>query len=434
MKKLALILTALTAQCAFAQSSLTLETVIADGLKFSKTLAADRSRTTAALARYEQVKGNLYPQLKLSAGYSRLSEIDPFKITIQGREIQISPVILDSWQNRASLQQTVFTGGRAKFAEQSALLLAKATELDATKDRDEVAINLVNTYFNLYKLSKTKTLLADNKKTAAARLNDVQNMQAQGMALANDVLRVQLQLDNIEQQELELQNNEAIAYFNLGIMLNRDLSNGSTIDTTNITAKSAEALATLLQRGLANRSELKAVELRTKASENALKSANGAYLPTVSVGANYLYANPNQRIQPAVAQFKGTWDVGATVAFDVTNLLTNRKNVDEATANIAIAKMGGEQLSDAIRMDINAAYLTYQNSLAKAALQKKSIAAAAENYRITNNRYKQNVATLTDLLDADALLLQARINLATANADAALNYYKLQKTVGSLGQ
>jgi outer membrane protein len=421
------------ATTAFAQSNLSLETVLSEGLKASKTLAADKAKVTAALARYEQVKGNLYPQMKLSAGYSRLSPVDPFKITIQGREIQIAPVILDSWQNRASLQQTVFTGGRAKFAEQSAMLLAKATEIDVVKDRDEVAMNLVNTYFNLYKLSKTKQLLAENKKTAEARLKDVRNMKAQGMALTNDELRVQLQLDNLEQQTLELENNEAIAYYNLSLMLNRDLSAGVTIDTATIGAnREAGAIGTLLSTGVSTRSELKANELRTKAAENTIKSAKGAYLPTVSVGANYLYANPNQRVVPAVATFKQTWDVGATVSFDVTNLFTNKNNIDEATANLAIAKLGNDQLADAVRMDINAAYLTYQSTLTKAALQQKSIAAAAENYRVTNNRYQQNVATLTDLLDADALLLQAKINLATAKADAATNYYKLQKAMGTL--
>ena len=250
MKHTLILLFAAMANMAFAQSNLTLETVLADGLKASKTLAVDKAKITAALARYEQVKGNLYPQVKLTAGYSRLSPIDPFKINIQGREITIAPVILDNWQSRASVQQAVFTGGRARFAEQSAMLLAKATELDVAKDRDEVAMNLVNTYFNLYKLSKTKQLLAENKKTAEARLKDVQNMKAQGMALANDELRVQLQLDNIAQQTLELQNNEAIAYYNLGLMLNQDFSNGTTIDTSAlVTTKDAGALATLLNNG-----------------------------------------------------------------------------------------------------------------------------------------------------------------------------------------
>ena len=174
--------------------------------------------------------------------------------------------------------------------------------------------------------------------------------------------------------------------------------------------------------------------MRTKIAENTIKSVQGAYLPTVSVGANYYYANPNQRIFPAVAAFRQTWDVGATVSFDVTNLLTNKNNMAEATANLAIAKMGSEQLADAVRMDINAAYMTYQNTLTKVTLQQKSIAAATENYRVTDNRYKQNVATLTDLLDADALLLQAKINLATAKADAATNYYKLQKAMGILAK
>ena len=57
---------------------------------------------------------------------------------------------------------------------------------------------------------------------------------------------------------------------------------------------------------------------------------------------------------------------------------------------------------------------------------------ATENYRVTNNKYTQQTATITDLLDADMLLLQTKINIITAKADAENNYYKLLKGSGEL--
>ena len=81
-------------------------------------------------------------------------------------------------------------------------------------------------------------------------------------------------------------------------------------------------------------------------------------------------------------------------------------------------------------MDINAQYFGYQTALGKIKLTQKTITQATENQRVMNNRYRATVSTLSELLDADALLLQAKINLEIAKADAELAYYKLLKAIG----
>ena len=196
-------------------------------------------------------------------------------------------------------------------------------------------------------------------------------MKTAGMALENDALRVQLQLDNTQLMLQELDNNTAIATYNLGLMLNKDLT-ATAIDTNAIFApKDVTALANYLNNGMATRTELKAQELRTQVATNNVKITKGAYMPTVSVGANYLYANPNARYIPNTTEFKSTWDAGINASFDLTNLLTNKHNITEATANLAIAKLGSEQIADGIKMEINQAYFNYQTAANKIPTQKQ---------------------------------------------------------------
>lgn len=59
---------------------------------------------------------------------------------------------------------------------------------------------------------------------------------------------------------------------------------------------------------------------------------------------------------------------------------------------------------------------------------------AQENYRITKNKYDNGLATITELLDANVMLLQTRLNISGARADAVLAYYKLLATAGTLYQ
>ena len=62
----------------------------------------------------------------------------------------------------------------------------------------------------------------------------------------------------------------------------------------------------------------------------------------------------------------------------------------------------------------------------------KAIAQAKENKRILDNRFNAQVALLTDVLDADVFLLQAKTNLLNAQAEAIIANYKLQKSLGQL--
>lgn len=420
---------------ASAQTALTLGDVLQQGVAASKQLRADKAKIEAAIAKYEQVRANLYPQVKLNAGYTRLSDVPAFKVQFPGAKeaVTLFPVILDSWQGRASVQQAIFTGLRAKYAEQSAKLLQEAAIIDAEKDVDEVKINLITTFFNLYKIGETSRLLAANTKQAEQRLTEVENMVKQGMLLPNDELRANLQLEQVKQAVLELKNNETIASYHLGLLLDKDFSTGVEADSAGLfDNKMTSDLNTYLAQSISARQELKAAELRLNASENSIKSAKGAYLPTVTVGGNFYYANPNQRYLPNTAEFKSSWDAGVNVSWDIANMFTNKNNIREADAVFVANKIGIEQQQDAVKMEVNQAFMNYQTAISKINLYRLSIAQATENLRVTNNRFRQNTILLSEVLDADALLLQAKINYANAKADTELAYYKLKKASGSI--
>ena len=90
------------------------------------------------------------------------------------------------------------------------------------------------------------------------------------------------------------------------------------------------------------------------------------------------------------------------------------------------------QLSDAVRLSINRDFENLLLSQKKIAVYKKAVIQAEENNRITQNKYNNALVNTTDLLDANLLLLQSKINLAVAKADVLLAYSKLLETAGIL--
>ncbi len=151
---------------------LTLQRVVDGGIKNNKTLLADKSKIEAAIAHYDATYSNLYPSVKLSGGYTRQSYVEPFGIaskdpaTGQPITLKLGEAIENVTQFRAGLQQTIYADGRTRYAVESAKLLTEAARLDVEKDKSEVQMNLINVFYNVYKLQVTQLLLSENRRAA----------------------------------------------------------------------------------------------------------------------------------------------------------------------------------------------------------------------------------------------------------------------------
>ncbi len=413
------------------QQPINLQTAVQMGLEQSKQLKLSTLKTEAYQVKVAQFKNSTIPTLSLYSNYSRLSNnIEPFKITFpNGQEQALNPQILNQFTNRVSLQEMIFAGFRANNTLKSMEFMEKATSLDYEKDKVEISNNIITAYLGLQKMKVSLAQLADSRKLLDARLQDVKNLEGAGMALLNDVLKVELAITNLEQTQTEVATAIQIANYNLGMML------GLAADTDIVTTeenspKEVANLESYMTLALQNRAEVRAADYRAQAANYNIKVAGGNYYPTVSVGANYYVNRPNQRVFPQQDEFKNTWDAGVSLNWNLTNLYSTGKLKEEANVSLRQTEMSKEQLSEGIKMEVNAQYQSYLSALKKIEQCQKAIIQATENQRLMKNRYDDKLVTLTDLLEADTQLLQAQINVISAKIDAQSLYYKLLKAVG----
>ena len=402
------------------------------GLQNSRQLRISASKLEAMQARVQQVKNQLLPSVNMSVNYMRISDnVEPFRIGVPPNEKILNPQILNQSYNRLGVQYGIFTGFRAINTLKSNEFLMKATQLDAEKDKSEIKLNVINAYYNLYKFIVSKRVLEDNLKTLESRLADTRKFVAQGVALQNDVLKLELNQANLQQSLADVQSGMDITNFNLDMLLGLATETILELDEIVITSKNDVTVSTtFLNDALQNRTEIKATEYRKLAGERAVEISRGNYYPIVSVGANYDYNLPNQRVFPQQDAFKGTWNAGLTASYNLVNLYTTKALIQEQEANLAQTITAKDQLSDAIKMEVNANVSAYKTALQKIVLAEKSVIQANENQRLMKVRYNNQVATLTELLEADTLYTQVQLNIVNARVDAELAYVKLMKSVG----
>jgi outer membrane protein len=399
----------------------------------SKQLQLDSLKMQSLDIKKKQTQNAMLPAVNINASYTRLSNnIEAFQIPFSGQNFTLNPQILNQYNNRVSLQQPIFQGlknwNTLKAINQQKL----AANFDTEKDQQDIKLTVLQNYFNLYKLQQTKSVLDSNIAQTQVRVNDIAKFKNAGLALNNDVMRAELQKTNLQVSKADIESAINIANFNMCILLGLNFDTKIEVLNPEVVNDANETLQSLVSSSYAGRAELKAQEYRSKAADYQIKASKSAYMPTVNALGNGYYNNPNQRVFPQEAKFKATWDVGVSLSWNIMQLYTARAVVNDAKNQKAQLQQATQQIKEGISMEVNAAYETLKVALLKIELAQKAIDQATENKRILDNRFGAQVALLTDVLEADQLLLQAQTNLLNAQADAAIANYKLQRSLGTI--
>jgi outer membrane protein len=417
---------------------LSLDSAIALGVSHSHQVALSAGQLAETQSTIADIKNRALPSLIVSAGYTRLSDIPVEYLKFPGSPTEIPstalfPIILNNYSASASLQEDLFHGFLLKNAIVNMQYTEKSAEYSLESKRNDEKMTIISTYLTLFKLRQAYILIKQTIDQIAAHVKEVGDFAAHGLATQNDVLRVKLQESNTELSEIDIHNQLLTVNYNMDVMLGLADNTEIAVDSVTILEpKAIQPLPYYLQKSGENRNDIKASEMQQKAAEVAIKESQSNLYPKVSILADYDYLRPNPRLIPPLDQFQATWDVGVRLTYNLTDLYSTKNKTDVSKARLAEAEANYAQLTDNVKMEINQSYLEYQQSLEKIEVAEKSLSEAQENYKLVKSRYDNHIALLTDLTDANNYLLNGKINLISAKADAQMSYYKLLKSAGEL--
>ncbi len=420
-----------------ARRTLSLTDAVSGAIAQSKALKSNAAQQGAALAKIEQARNNYLPGVTLNASYIRISNnITPFSINLPGAgDVVLNPQILDQSYNNVQVRQLLWGGGKVRYGIQAAEREADAVQLETAQYKLTAADNVTQIWYNLYLLNASERILRQNISLLQERRRDLANLEKQGLVLKNDGLKLELAISNLETGLIDIQTGRAINNFNMATALAEPTNTEYSVDSTALTPTVDEApLNDYLAEALQNRSEVKALATHREAALIGQRIVASNRLPTLSAGGSYDYNRPNMRVFPLRPEFKGTWNVGVFLSFDLAGLYTNKAKESETRFGVERLNTAIDQLRDGIQMEVNASYQSYRQSLDKIRVARKAVEQATENARVEQNRLQAAATTPADFLDANTQLVQARLNAETAQANAELAHWKLLKSIGRLRQ
>ena len=420
---------------------LSLEDAINSGKENSRMLHVAVLKADAATAKAQEASVALLPTIKFDGSYRRLSDITPFALTFAPlipTPIEINPNIPNVYNLKVGLQEPLFAGFRLQSNADAAGYLADAAEAERKGGEADLVLTIVNAYWSLYQAIQVKKFVDENVQRLKSYRADTQNLMKTGMATRNDLLKIDVQLSNARLAQVDAENDVDVAMMNLNNALGQPADRPLHITSTPATPTLEDSLAitdvlsadVLVGRALDRRDDLAAMKSRVEASRLGVTAAQAGWWPLVNLTANYVYARPNQRYLPAVDKFKGTWEVGIGMQFDIWNWGTTLYQTDQARSQLLQSELLLDQLRDNAALEVRRSRLAVVRAANRISVAQEAIDQADENARTTDEKYRNGLATSTDVLDASFAVLQARTNVTGALVEREIALARLRKAVG----
>jgi outer membrane protein len=424
-------------QTASAQQSvkpLSLNEAISLSIQNSKQLKVSHAKVDQATASLKEANERQLPDVSVSGSYLRLTQpnID-LKLKLgddNGGTKSESPKVNQAAYGIASVSVPIFAGGLIQSGKESARYLAEAARLDVDKDKEDVIQNTIAAYSNLYKAKAAVALVQENIRQSDERVKEFSNKEKNGLLARNDLLKAELQQSNYQLALMDAENNLKIANLNMDIMLG--LPDNTTIQVDSAIFKvdsnvDGRGVAEFEQLAYQNRKDAASLSAREKAANAGIKGAKADYYPSLAVTGGYIAA-----YVPNVLTITNAVNAGVGLKYNLGSLWKTGSKVAGAKAKLAEVQANEAKVVDNIHLDVYQSYENYLLSHKKMDTYIKAIEQSEENYRITKNKHDNNLATTTDLLDADVANLQSHLNYAYAKADALVAYNKLLQAAGIL--
>jgi outer membrane protein len=417
----------------YAQNSgrkISLDEAIDLSIKNSKPLRAAQARVQQAVANTTVAKQNQLPDLKVSGSYLRLTQPN-INLQYKSGNNNTAPApikINQAAYGSANLSLPLYSGLRAQYGIRSSEFLEKAAVLDADQDREGVIMNTIDAFSNLYKAKANVRVIEENLAQSRSRDADFANLEKNGLLARNDKLKALLQTANIELTLADVQNNLKVATVNMNIMLGLPEETALLPDSTSLAEPvDFKSVADYEQLAIQNRKDMQAMAYRKKASEVGIKTARADYYPSIALTGGYIAADI-----PNFITITNAVTFGVGVSYNVSSLWKTNAHVAGAKAKLAEVQANEDDLDDQVRLQVNQAYEALLSANKKIEVSRTAIEQAVENYKIVKNKYDNSLLTVTDLLDANVLMLQSQINLELAKADAIVAYNTLLARAGIL--
>ncbi len=399
----------------------------------------DLRRTKALLKEAKggalQAMSGLVPTLALIGRASKLSAIDsPTLELVPGMEPLSFPSLTNQYSTDATLSYS-FT--RSLAEAMPAYRAAKKSKAAATHqiqaELNDVAFAGRQAYYEYARAEAGLAVANFALEAAVSQREQTESFFNAGSAAHVDLMRVRAQEEAarvaVEQAKLGV---EVAARALQTLMHTEELPSLGEDLSEAVTEMPTETEKELLKRAYQNRPDLLALGKYIEVTNHQIKSAKGSGAPDVLARGSVQYSNPNLRFVPQQERFDATWEVGAVIRWTPNATVAASGRARELQADLDRAHADVQLMKDAIRIEVAEGYNGILAAQSATTSARSGLEAAREGYRVKRKQLGAGIVNTTDLLQAQAELIRAQVDLVDSSIGIRIAKAQLRRAIGDL--
>ena len=428
----ALFLPAGTAFPEEAVKRLSLEESVSLALKNSVVLHAVQEGVREAEARRKEAFSGFLPKFSTSYSFTRLNT--PPSFNFPGfPPIPPSTVITgteDNYNWALELRQPLFAGGGilagyeiSRIGEDIARNAEKTAQLDVVK---EIRV----AYFRILKAERIQEVARQTVEGLQTHRNQAQILYDNGLIPRNDLLFASVELANGNQFLLRAQNGVELAKAGLNTLLRWEINTPLEVEDVLVYRPFEQTWEDCLKAALKDRPEIRISDLQVDQTRKVVKQARSEYFPNVNFIGNYARYGDEPDVSGSAYKNQEGWYLTVVANCNIWEGGRSQNRVEAGLSREKQAVDASLNVRDRITMELKGAYLGLREAEKQIPTAREAVAQAEENFRITTERYKEQVARTADVIDAQTILTRAKSDYYNALGDYNISLAALERAMG----
>ena len=416
--------------------ALTLSLAIDTALKNNPLIRITLSGSEIADAQLREVRAGWFPLLQFSETFTRSdnpvfvfgSLLEQSRFAQQDFRLSTlnNPNPLSNFRTAITLRQTLFDQLQTYTRVNQARLGQKQADLQKVMIEQQVRFETIRAYYGILVAQAKRDVAAEAVKMAESDVKRIRDRVQNGLAVESDLLAAEVQIAEFRQQQIESEGDVAVAYAALNTVLGLPVDSAQKV-TGALADKRFEAnpKEELIRLALLHRPDYARVGYSVVSNKEGVTGAKREYLPRVDLFGNYGMSGKD------LSSGSSDWTIGASLTFNVFDPGRGAR-ISKARAAESMATAEQEHLANQIRLEVVRAYQQHVSARERLSVAGQVIDQATEAHRIIQNRYREGLTTITEVLRAETALVRARLNLVAARYDHYISYAHVLLSVGKL--
>jgi len=419
---------------------LTLEEAIAVAMDHNRELAAAGARLDAARAGVDEARAHRRPQLDVTGlfqstdhpvyVFSNLLSQERFSAEDFALDRLNNPAALENWKTQVELAQPLWTGGRLRHGIEAASANRDAEQASHEATRQDVVHQVVERYSAAVLARRELEVAREALATSKAHVGLIRDLHQGGLVVESDLLQAEVRESEVQELVIRAESGVEVSAAALNLAMGRPLWTAMRLPEAvgdGDGGPVGDDLDALVATAIERRPDLRSASARGAAAGHMERLARDERRPELGLVAAW---------EGNAESFFGTdgeaYSVSVALRYRLFDGGVRKARIGRARQEAREAGERRELLAQSVALEVRRAFYELRAATQRLDQARRGVDLAQRSLAIVEDRYREGLTILPELLDGETALTRARLREVTAHRDVLLGRASLDLATGNL--